>query len=63
MGVFISNRQIDCNFCGFPSVRGKENSSKKTNGELYVECRWICPRCGNLIRLDDKIVPSQKKDV
>jgi hypothetical protein len=51
---FIENRPISCQYCGYNPVFGTESTYK--NGKKTIhECRWICPRCNNLARLDEKI--------
>ena len=57
MGVFIRNMHIKCTVCGYGSIIGKENSHTNENGSIYKECRWVCPRCNNMFRLDKKIIP------
>ena len=62
MGTFINNGIISCTFCGYENFRGKESSYTKPNGDILQECRWICPRCTKVVRVDERIV-SAKKDI
>jgi hypothetical protein len=65
MGIFIRNAQINCSACGFGPFTGRESSSKRKDGSIYTECRWVCPRCSRMARLDEKTTPStniEKKD-
>jgi hypothetical protein len=47
----VENRPVPCSFCG-ASVNGritpKQESSSK---EVVKECRWVCGRCGNLVKI------------
>ena len=47
----LENRAIACTFCG-ASVQGKitPKQDPKTK-ETVNECRWICSRCNNLVRI------------
>jgi len=58
MGNLISNVPINCVYCGYNGVQGKENQSKNYNGDTIVECSWVCPRCFNLVRRDEQIIPK-----
>ena len=62
MGIFINNAAITCNACGWGPFPGRESSSKKTDGSIYKECRWICPRCSSMVRLDEKTTPAPTKE-
>ena len=62
MGILIKNAHIKCTACGFGPFPGRESSSKRKDGSIYQECRWICPRCTNKVRLDEKIIPAKKKE-
>jgi len=61
MGLFVKNSPINCNACGYGPFPGRESSSKTQNGSIYHECRWICPRCNRMVRLDEKTIPITKK--
>jgi hypothetical protein len=47
----VQNTPIGCSFCG-AHVQGKitENVNPKTK-EVIKECRWVCSRCNNLIKI------------
>ena len=47
----VSNVQIGCTFCG-ANVQGKVNQvqNPKTK-EVVKECRWVCARCNNLVKI------------
>ena len=62
MGLFVNNAHIGCTACGYKSFQGRESSSKRRDGSIYQECRWICPRCNTLVRLDERTIPAPKKD-
>ena len=55
MGKFIENRMIGCHICGYPSVRGRVSEQTKHNGDILVECKWVCPRCNQVVRRDEKL--------
>ena len=47
----VENRPIACSFCGAHvngRVTDKQDSSSK---EIIKECRWVCGRCGNLVKI------------
>lgn len=48
----IENRPIACNKC-HALVTGKESAMQTPKG-LLRECRWICPRCGTLVRIHEE---------
>jgi hypothetical protein len=52
MGTLISNQPIGCSFCGYGPIIGQE-SQYETWNKIIKECRWTCPRCYNLVRLDE----------
>lgn len=62
MGRLINNASIHCTACGHGPFQGRESSSKRKDGSIYQECRWICPRCARLVRLDDRIITATKKE-
>lgn len=62
MGLFIKNAHIRCIACGYGPFQGRESSSKKSDGSIYTECKWVCPRCNRLARLDEKTTQPIKKD-
>lgn len=47
----VANRAIGCTFCG-AHVNGKVTpiQNPKTK-EVVNECRWVCSRCGHLVRI------------
>jgi RNase P subunit RPR2 len=49
----IENRPIGCTNCG-AQVNGRESSVRTREGILH-ECRWVCPRCGVLVRVDEEL--------
>lgn len=61
MGLFIKNSHLKCQACGHGPFQGKESSSKRSDGKIYQECRWTCPRCTRMIRLDTRIIEPEKK--
>jgi hypothetical protein len=47
----VNNRPIGCHFCG-AQVNGKIfESINPVTKEPIKECRWICSRCGNLVKI------------
>ena len=46
----VENKPIPCNFCG-ASVHGRVTPQQNASKEIIKECRWICNRCGNLIKI------------
>lgn len=48
----IENRPIGCSRCG-AMVQGRESEMNTSKGILR-ECRWICPRCGTLVRVHEE---------
>jgi transposase-like protein len=47
----VNNVPIGCNFCG-AQVQGRVTEKKDPRSQQIVkECRWICPRCGNLSKI------------
>jgi len=41
---------------------GKESEPTKDRwGNIIVECRWTCSRCGSLVRSDEKRLPNEIK--
>jgi hypothetical protein len=61
MSEYIENRPIGCNCCGYNPVFGVE-SQFENKGTIIIECKWTCPRCGNLVRLDEKTIDAKKED-
>ena len=49
----IENRPVPCNHCG-AMVTGRESEMNTREGILR-ECRWVCPRCGMLVRVDEEL--------
>jgi hypothetical protein len=54
MGNLIRNTVIGCSFCQNKHVRGKLIEKKDNMGNPITECRWVCDRCGNVVRRDQK---------
>jgi len=48
----VENRPIGCQFCG-AMVTGRESSTIVGN-RVLKECRWTCPRCGRLARVEEE---------
>jgi radical SAM superfamily enzyme YgiQ (UPF0313 family) len=47
----VENKPIACSFCG-ASVHGKITEQKSySSKEIIKECRWVCARCGNLVKV------------
>jgi hypothetical protein len=47
----VDNRPIGCMYCG-AHVQGKVTEKKDPRTkETIKECRWQCPRCGNLSKI------------
>jgi hypothetical protein len=55
MGSLIENRPVGCTSCGYGPVNGNEHQYN-IGGKLMMEVRWVCPRCGTLIRIDEEVV-------
>ena len=56
---FIENRPIPCNMCGYNPIYGREDVYKRGT-VMVTECRWTCPRCNNLIRVDEEENPIEE---
>ena len=54
----MENRPLPCRACG-SQVNGRE-SSMQTNKGILHECRWICPRCGCLVRVHEEYDNNEK---
>ena len=62
MGNYEQNCQISCTYCGYNPIMGKESEPTKDRwGNIIVECRWTCSRCGSLVRSDEKRLPNEIK--
>jgi hypothetical protein len=47
----VANKPIGCTFCG-ATVQGKVNQSTNPKTKQIVkECRWVCSRCNNLVKI------------
>jgi hypothetical protein len=57
MGEYIENKPMGCNVCGNYPIFGQENSTE-VGDNVIIECRWICDRCSNVVRVDEKAVPK-----
>ena len=55
----MENRAIGCQQCG-GMAHGRESSMKVREGILH-ECRWVCPRCGSLVRVHEELEPNEEK--
>lgn len=54
----IENRPMPCSSCG-AVAQGRESSMNTPQGVLH-ECRWICPRCGTLVRVHEELEANEK---
>ena len=61
MSEFIENKPIGCNMCGYEPIYGQESTNNNKNQTIF-ECRWVCPRCGSLVRVDEKVVNEEKEE-
>jgi len=61
MAEFIENRPVSCNVCGNYPIYGQENKYK-ANRVIVHECRWVCHRCGNLVRVDENRINEEKEN-
>jgi len=59
MSQFRSNQPFPCGDCHV-TVQGRETRTVEKNGDTIIECVWICPQCGNLIRRDDDIIKKEE---
>jgi hypothetical protein len=63
MGYLIQNVPIGCIYCGYKPVPGNVTKTK-VNEKVLIECRWVCPRCNQLVRADEKYVnPKDDENV
>ena len=46
----VTNRPIGCSFCD-AQIQGRVTPKKDGTGRVYNECRWVCPRCSNLVKV------------
>jgi hypothetical protein len=47
----VENKAIGCTFCG-AHVQGKINTVQNPKTKQIVkECRWVCARCNNLVKI------------
>jgi DNA-directed RNA polymerase subunit RPC12/RpoP len=60
MGNYIQNTNISCTYCGYSPIQGIETANKDKRGNLLVECKWTCSRCGMLVRRDEKTIPAEQ---
>lgn len=61
MAEFIENRPISCNSCGYGPIFGQE-SKMNVRDKILLECRWICPRCGSVVRIDEAEINEESSD-
>jgi len=63
MGKLIENRPIQCIYhgCGYGPIFGKESEQKDHQGNIILECKWVCPKCFRTIRSDEKIIPKDEQ--
>ena len=59
MSQLIENQPYPCARCHI-SVRGSIREYPQHNGDMLIECSWICPQCGELLRRDEEIVKKTK---
>lgn len=60
MGNFIENRPVSCNVCNNYPIYGREETYRM-NKVTIQECRWVCSRCGNLVRVDENRLDDEKE--
>lgn len=48
--LIVTNRPIGCTFCD-AQVQGKISPRKDHKGKTINECRWVCSRCANLVKV------------
>lgn len=60
MSQFIQNTPVKCSACGAYPVNGVE-STEIQFGKLIHECRWMCNRCGRLVRRDEEEIKQEVK--
>lgn len=58
MANFEQNTPISC-YCGYAPVNGRESQYEDRFGNIVHECKWICPRCLQLVRSDERIEEKQ----
>ena len=58
MPRLVENRPIGCNACHYGPVYGRESNTPTSEGSL-LEVRWVCPRCGALIRVDEELIKNE----
>jgi len=51
----IENRPYPCMRCHI-DVRGNIREFPERNGDILIECSWICPQCGQLLRRDEELI-------
>lgn len=55
MPRLIENRAVGCGSCGYGPIYGQESQTKVDAG-LHLEVRWVCPKCGRLVRVDEEVI-------
>ena len=60
MAEFIENRPVTCNVCGAYPIYGQE-STYRDRKDIVRECRWVCSRCTNLVRVDENRTHEEPK--
>jgi DNA-directed RNA polymerase subunit RPC12/RpoP len=58
MGVYIQNKPIACPYCGNRIKAGRERKTPQGN-KIFVECVWVCDRCGMNARRDQKTIDKE----
>jgi len=59
MSQFNSNQPFPCGKCRL-DVNGRETRYTDKQGDIIIECVWICPECGTLVRRDDDVIKKQQ---
>lgn len=47
----VENKPIACSFCGAHVTGRITDKQEPRNKEHIKECRWVCGRCGNLVKI------------
>ena len=60
MPNLIENRPIGCHICHYGPIFGREDKMNTPQG-ILLEVRWVCPKCGSLVRVDEEYVNETEK--
>ena len=47
----VENKPIGCTFCGSHVIGKVSEKANSRTKEIVKECRWVCSRCGNLVKV------------